>query len=540
MKTVLIALGLLLASAGAALAQVQITSATYNLSAGLLTVKGNIDPELGAVQFDVSSTYNAHGGGTIERVKTKRATVEGYYTYPHPSQGLLDGGPTFDVTYKMKNQDIVSVNTVLAKTHFPENAILDGPVDVTQICPGGDWAVGAITYTECMPEEDLAVLTPYFDPLPLVGMPDAWCRFDSLGKRQYWPAPPGEDCFPPQEQMDINEMIDTATAWASGEGCFFQDQITTFTVDFSPALFLRSGAGLTPIDGGGNYILLDQVSVLQSEDIRKNLARHEMEHTIQMEIFPSSLYQTWNIGRVWPEALAVAAQIRDNPGSPYVAARYAPWPDRFTGGLSFDSLRSRQLGLFFAWLENNHGFNACDFMLDQHTEFLLAGDEIAALTNHIPAIRQLFGEFVTYYNHRMVIPGIELLPPASAFQEATVGPGDAQAVFNGITEGQTWAAPNPINGPRFSIEPSERCPQDWPVITSLGDAGVGQFIQATGEYRIAGGVNWTTGVNTLTVSSLYGGTHFKELIATDLPSHAIPGDPWPAQDLNDPFPSGCE
>lgn len=348
------------------------------------------------------------------------------------------------------------VESVILKTRWGYVLADAFPVGSEGDCPEEDWASGAATARQCMPTADWDVFRQYISPTPHVANPQVWCRWDSPGKRQYWPEPDGGGCSPPQEQLDLNEVIDTATSWASDNGCFFKEQITTFTTTFSPALFQAKGAGLTPIEATG-HIFLDEPSMALSEDLRKNVVRHEVEHTTQMTIFPSALYDIWNSGKIWPEALAVAAQMRDNPESSYPFTRYAPWPSRWQHGVTFESLRARQLGLFIRWLEINHSFNACNFMMDEHTEFLLLGDELGAFHNHISGFRRKFAEFVTAYNLRLLPESAALELPLDIPQAPTSTHPDILYDLSGMQEGDSFAFTLDGAGYRAGITLVQKC-----------------------------------------------------------------------------------
>lgn len=547
MKRVVLLVALFILGASETQAQVAVASATYSQAANELRLQGTIDPSLEAVLFEVSSTFYANGGGTIDRITWHRAVVEGFYTYDHPSEGLLDGSGEFDITYQMR-RGISTSNEIEVKTHWPDSVHISGPFPITNVCPSGDWSAGASIATECLPSADREVLAPYVQPLASTQMPDIWCRFEQPATRQYWPLLEGGDCFPTVEQLDIMSMLNVATDWAWASGCYVRYPVIIFSIDFSPSLFLSRGAGLTPIEGEGTYIILDQVSMAINEDTRRNVTRHEAEHSIQIETLYPHPYETWGIDTKWVEALAVAAQIRDNPGSPYPIGRYGEWEVLWDKG--YLNADEKQLGLFLAYIERNHGFSPCSFMMNQQA-LLLAEDEIEALRAELPLINRRFAEFVAAYNMRLLQESshmdlVDAIPVASPSPHP-----DILYDLSGMKEGDSIKFSLDNQPYRVCIDLVTNCSSDsiqinLNISTTMDESvvePVGFYtdgVAYTGqEYQRCTNIDsLPTGEYIITMSSLEG-TAFADRIHINPVSFYDPEWPWPPSAASqDPWQAG--
>lgn len=114
------------------------------------------------------------------------------------------------------------------------------------------------------------------------------------------------------------------------------------------------------------------------------------------------------------------------------------------------------------------------------------------------------------------------------------------AIANGLLDGQTIKVLHQqgIFGHSMGLEASERCPQHEVGIFEQRALGWTVETIVTGEYTPTGSTSWYDDVH-ITVASPEGDAHMKELVLTGWFIPNIPNDPWPTQDTNDPYPSGC-
>lgn len=539
-----------------AMAQVQITSATYNQDTRGLHIAGNIDPSIQALVFTTIKTIEAHGGGTVARTEWLRATVEGYHPYWHPSVKILDGSSHFDLKYTLRNYTL-SADSVTPGVYFGEgdfaSPLGETFTNIVQMCPPKDWTIGAPTTTQCMPEPTQSVFDAHKKNgvVPWLVEPAEWCRWEPSDTASlYWPRLDTDCIAGNREQGWVDSLAEArTTAIAHGASAtWIHPTSTVLTVEFTDDAINGTGGAFSSAGSPGHTLLSTQIADTAAPAGYCTIG-HEWQHAnYQYSAFPSMTGDFWGSG-VWPEALATLGMMDMPTCDGYHYQVHGPWDSRWIRGYENGEERHRrQLALFFEYLRDKVGIadgNWYEWQLNQHAALLgdlgagVPPDEIAALHATVPAhgLDYWWLQFVQAYNLRNAdkLPDIGALGESDHFPVLPNASPTMPAVGNGMLEGDTRTFTLTENKTiARTFQTSTRCPPETSCYEVHKEGRAGQWQCSSGDYVGNGGSSlFGQGTYTVTLASLSGRAHAREL--TFARCFTPPCDPWPPQDTNDPW-----
>lgn len=242
-----------------------------------------------------------------------------------------------------------------------------------------------------------------------------FCHYHALGSVLHWGRSIGQACEPRWVAVDrILTGLVQSRARLGEQGCPIPDPITTFNVLFTNSM--EDHLGIDRAFELQGKIFVDRHFALNNEDDEYTVpaaVAHEMGHVVEAPFVPS--------GNWISESFAVWAEEITFPAAKEWVVRYTGWEDHVPGyGLSNTvegGLDRYKRFLWFQFLEQHlGGFNACDFIQEQHArlaarDFFGAFKEYLALTN--TAIEDLFARYAAEYaefRRPAEIAGIDAVP----------------------------------------------------------------------------------------------------------------------------------